>query len=841
MSSTPPRKINLVRLARVYYTHKDLLSAKKFLLDFGLQEVKQPHHAQDGSQDHKKVIYYHGTSAEPFLYAAESGPENAFGGAAFVVESMEDLEYAARTLPGASPVLDLAREDPGIPGGGFCVRFEDPVDGIPFRLVFGQTMRDGGENGQGKGEGLPQLKYNFPTEKHRPGNSTQRFKPGPAPVHKLGHFGLCVTDFARSYEFFTSRFNLKASDLIHDPTGKDITAFLHLDRGADLVDHHSFFFFEGPKWHVHHSSFETHDFDTQLLGHHWLREKGYKNCWGVGRHIMGSQIFDYWFDPSGFIVEHYVDGDLVDESHPVNRSLASPSNLHVWGRMGRREKRLPPGPPTLPILGNLHQIPTKGSYLKFTEWAHTYGGIYSLKLGTGTAIVLTSRKLVKELIDRKSSKYSNRPDSFLAHRITGGSHLLAMQYGPLWRTMRKAVHQYFMESMVEKQHIAVQNAEAVQMLRDFCLRPEQHMLHPKRFSNSIIMSLVYGIRTPSVETRHMTRLYEMMEGWSKIMEPGNTPPVDIYSFLHYIPQRVFGNWVSRADEVSREMNQLYSAYLDAVFERRKKAGSTGSFMDTVLDQNEKLGLTRHQLYFLGGVLMEGGSDTSSSIIIAFIHAMTRWGDVLRKAQKEIDAAVGEERTPVWSDYEKLPYVAATVKEAMRWRPAVPLAFPHAAAEDEWINGHFIPKDSTIIINGWGLHHDATRFPNPDTFDPDHYKGVTALAPDLASASDYNLRDHYGYGTGRRICPGIHVAERNLFLAIAKIIWAFDILPGVDERGEVVESDFNPETGYSEGFLVCAKDFPCRIRPRSEARRETVMREFERVQEAVFSRFECPRT
>lgn len=164
------------------------------------------------------------------------------------------------------------------------------------------------------------------------------------------------------------------------------------------------------------------------------------------------------------------------------------------------------------------------------------------------------------------------------------------------------------------------------------------------------------------------------------MEPGNTPPVDIYSFLHYIPQKLFGNWRSRAKEVRDEMCQLYGQYLDLVVSRRKKIGSTGSFMDTVLDQNEKLGLTRHQLYFLGGVLMEGGSDTSSSIILAFIHAMTKWPQVLKKAQAEIDNVIGEDRTPVWSDYGSLPYVAATVKEAMRWRPAVPLAFPHAAAE-----------------------------------------------------------------------------------------------------------------------------------------------------------------
>lgn len=164
------------------------------------------------------------------------------------------------------------------------------------------------------------------------------------------------------------------------------------------------------------------------------------------------------------------------------------------------------------------------------------------------------------------------------------------------------------------------------------------------------------------------------------MEPGNTPPVDIYSFLHYIPQRFLGNWIGRAQGVSAEMNELYAEYLNCVEQRRKEAGSTGSFMDIVLDQNEKLELSRHQLYFLGGVLMEGGSDTSSSIILAFLHAMKKWEGLLKKAQAEIDAVVGEDRTPVWADYERLPYVAAVVKEAMRWRPIVPLAFPHAAAE-----------------------------------------------------------------------------------------------------------------------------------------------------------------
>lgn len=69
---------------------------------------------------------------------------------------------------------------------------------------------------------------------------------------------------------------------------------MHLDRGEDMVDHHCFFIYEGPKAHVHHTSFEVNDFDTQALGHDWLKERGYEICWGVGRHLLGSQIFDYW-------------------------------------------------------------------------------------------------------------------------------------------------------------------------------------------------------------------------------------------------------------------------------------------------------------------------------------------------------------------------------------------------------------------------------------------------------------------------------------------------------------------------------------------------------------------
>ena len=126
---------------------------------------------------------------------------------------------------------------------------------------------------------------------------------------------------------------------------------------------------------------------------------------------------------------------------------------------------------------------------RFTEWAQQFGGIFSLKLGSATAIVLTDRSLVKALIDKKSSIYSNRPASYVSHDlITRGDHTLVMQPGDKWRKFRKLIHQHFQESKCEK-HVRLQNAEAIQMMRDILVAPQHLMQHPKRFSNSIVMAL----------------------------------------------------------------------------------------------------------------------------------------------------------------------------------------------------------------------------------------------------------------------------------------------------------------------------------------------------------------
>lgn len=541
--------------------------------------------------------------------------------------------------------------------------------------------------------------------------------------------------------------------------------------------------------------------------------------------------------------------------------------------VGRREAFLPPGPPTLPVLGNLHQIPVNGieKFLRFTSWAEQYGGIFSLKLGPRTAVVLTDRRIVKQLLDKRSGLYSDRPGSFVAHELgLGGDLSLQMRYGATWQRVRRVLNEHVKEATVERQHVPLVEAEGSQLLHDMMTAPEDHMLHPRRYSNSIAFCVIWGIRSPDVRTPRMLRIFEILDDLGELLAAAARVPVDLYPALRWLPGWCFRECHRRAALLSEKQVALYNGLSAQLRARREQGGGQRgrrpeTLMDRVLDRDleARFGFTASQMYGVGVGPIEGASHTTSSVILAAVHAWTRWPEVQRRAREEIDAVVGSGRSPVWADYDGLPYVAATVKEAMRWRPAGPLAFPHALIEgksvvvviypnnqlvgekktsnltriaslpDDWIDGYKIPKGTSVILNTWGLHHDGRRFPDPDRFEPERFLGVAALATKLAQAVDPEDRDHYGYGAGRRICPGMHLAERSLFVAIAKLLWAFEFAPGEGEDGEPLEADTDPVRAYGMHLIMSAKDYPLRLKVRGEAWRETIIREYETAARDVF--------
>ena len=150
-------------------------------------------------------------------------------------------------------------------------------------------------------------------------------------------------------------------------------------------------------------------------------------------------------------------------------------------------------------------------------------------------------------------------------------------------------------------------------------------------------------------------------------------------------------------------------------------------------------------------LLEAGSDTTASTMVGFIQAMACFPRVQKKAQEEIDRVIGSDRLPTMADEPQLPYIRAMIKESLRWMPTtITGAVPHATTKEDEYMGYTIPKGASVMLNVWAIHMDENRHPNPREFRPERYEGDDLTAADSAANPDASKRDHFTFGSGRRI-------------------------------------------------------------------------------------------
>ncbi|KAI0146387.1 cytochrome P450 [Xylariaceae sp. FL1272] len=312
---------------------------------------------------------------------------------------------------------------------------------------------------------------------------------------------------------------------------------------------------------------------------------------------------------------------------------------------GLRDKRLPPGPPAFPFLGNVLYIPQRGVKFRLNEWSDTYGPFFSFTIFHGTMIVVSSAACAIELFTKRSANYCNRPPLYVIEQLVfAGDHTMLMNADSRWRLRRKLYSQLLNASKCDNKHLSLVDAEISQTLKDLIADPAGLMLHPGRMSNSIILVLDYD------------RVGRTGRCWS------NTS-IDQLPVLKHLPDRFWGNWKSRAGRLRKTMLDLYHPLVGRVIDRRQQLGVLrNSFLDQVLDQQETLNFTRNEIDVMCANLVEGGTDTVSTTLLTLFQAMVTHPEVQRKAQSQIDSVVPDTRQPCWDDYEQLPYIAMIVKE-----------------------------------------------------------------------------------------------------------------------------------------------------------------------------------
>ncbi|KAF7310098.1 Cytochrome P450 [Mycena indigotica] len=485
---------------------------------------------------------------------------------------------------------------------------------------------------------------------------------------------------------------------------------------------------------------------------------------------------------------------------------------------------LPPGPPKRFLTGNLHQLPTVKQWLVYAEWSKQYGPIMTLQILNRVTILITSAKVALDLLDARASIYSSRPWTWMLHDLAGnGSSMFSLSsQDPRFPRYRKMLVAGMNKRAVGR-YRPVLEAALKEFLRNIATRPDNYESVLTTYSGGVALKIAYGYDiTEPVEDDFFVQLIEGGEG----TVPSLVQPfffVEAFPFLRFLPK-----WFPLATfhRIAAAKKKILDAMVYVPNEWAKKKLETNPsdssfFSEHYFAKEDGGSLSKTEaddLMWTAGAIYTGGAHTTSSAIATFLLLISSHAQVQARAREEIDRVVGRGRLVNSDDRAAMPYLAAILKETLRWAPPVPQGLRHAVIQDDIYNGYLIPKGSAVIANIWAITHDAEMYPKPFEFDPSRFLGDTPQrdpAELFLLSQTFLLADivvSFVFGFGRRVCPGATLAEESVFLAAANLLALFDIKKALDTAGR--EVDPMESLDWRTGLVTIPLNFKFRLVPRS---------------------------
>ncbi|KAH6756773.1 hypothetical protein C2S53_020931 [Perilla frutescens var. hirtella] len=453
-------------------------------------------------------------------------------------------------------------------------------------------------------------------------------------------------------------------------------------------------------------------------------------------------------------------------------------------------RKLPPGPYPLPIIGNMLQLGRQPHHT-FAKLSKQYGPLMSIHLGSLYTVVVSSPEMAKEILHKHGQVFSGRTNAQAVHACDHDKRsIVFLPASNSWREMRK----------ICKEHLfSHQSLEAGEGLRRWKL--QQLLGYVQRCCDggravdireaafittfNLMSATLFSIQATEFDSKVTREFREIIEGVASI--------VGVANFADYFPilkpfdlQGIKG----KAEASLGKLREKVEGYLNQRLESRKAnpdAPKKTDFLETLVDimeADESGHFTKDHLIHLLMDLLVGGSDTNSTTIEWIMSELVMNPDKLAKVKEELKSVVGEKKVVPESEMARLPYLQAVIKEVLRYHPPGPLLLPRKAESDQQLNGgYFIPKGTQVLINMWAIGRDPTIWKNPDSFEPERF---------LDQNIDFKGQDFelIPFGSGRRLCPGVPLANRMLHMTTATLVHNFDwkledaTAAAADHRGEL---------------------------------------------------------
>ncbi|KAL0095609.1 hypothetical protein J3Q64DRAFT_1712018 [Phycomyces blakesleeanus] len=451
-----------------------------------------------------------------------------------------------------------------------------------------------------------------------------------------------------------------------------------------------------------------------------------------------------------------------------------------------------------PIFGHMFSL-GKVPAEQIDEWHKELGPIIQLQVGSQVWVVVSNPHLAHELFTLRGSVTSARPSHFYFMDIysRGGKGVVFVSATKSWK-MARATAMGLLSFASVKRLSGVFQKEADIMV-DYMLKSTKKDGSVDSLKNlqlvafNVIMSTCFGKRYNSIEDPEVVSMFAFINQHNIYARIEDDPG----SFFPYL------SWILNLSNKKRKMDQFVRANRDKLFyELIKEArnGTSDCFVKSLYETDAKHSLNDLDIMIMMSDIVIAGSETTAVAMSWLIAVTLNYPEIQTKIQAEIDAFTSEYgRLPEFSEAHKLPYLCSTQKESLRYRSITTFGLPHEASEDIDFKGYHIPKGAMLIVSMKTLHMNSDKYKDPEKFIPERFMDKYTTISSAANGPILE-RDQYNFGWGRRICPGIHLAEMEMFEVFIRLFSSCDISPALDTNGNPIKVDLE---GFRDYGLVDA--------------------------------------